>query len=1012
MPLPAAALLDPSCPIRPTWAVFDRAWYLRRYAEARHACAGRPPDAALAYYLAIGAALGHSPSPLFDEVFYLARNIDVAELIRAGNYASGFDHFCRYGHRALSPHWLFDDFLYASLYEDMSLDNLDQHHCHGRYDHWLKAGQRERRTGHFLFDNAFYRLRAREAGVAEAELDAAGPYIHFLYRLDSAEPELASSIYFEPAWYLEHNPAARPEIERGAYNSALHHYLCGDEPALADPVPQFSEQFYRQANPDVAAAIENGFFRSGYQHFIQQGAFELRRPKENIDLLYYRDMHQRVRNDLNLGEVRDAFAHLRLIGLKENLAHNPPETLPEVTEALAKQEFLRRARNGLALFAHRKLNFGCVGKPALSVIMVLFNRFELTMQALCSLRDNFAGNIELILVDNDSTDDTRRIETYVRGAKLLRTGENIGFLRACNAAVPHATAPALLYLNNDTELGHAAITAALARLNTDAKIAAVGAKIIRTHGMLQEAGSIIWNDGITTGYMRDASPLAPEANFVRDVDYCSAVFLLCRTELVKRLGGFDDAFSPAYYEEADLCVRMIGAGYRIVYDPAVVVHHLEFGSAADSEAAMALMRRGRRTFKLKHAEFLQTRPKQSFAAQVFARARNEKRRRVLFLEDTIPIRRLGSGFVRANDGVRAIAAAGYDVTVYPCNGAPHDIMSLLGDFPEDVEVMHDRTIMQLNEFLAERPDYYHAIWISRTHNLARILPILERCGISPKKLPIILDTEAVVTVRDAARHALAGGNQTHDFKAALRAEFALAKKHCRHVTAVSQAEADLLNSAGLKHVSRLGTIRAPNPTEKPFADRAGLLFVAAIHEQDSPNMDALLWYAQKILPALAAEFAGAAPILHVVGHTEPDIDMSLFAGHAHIRLHGSAGDLRPYYNAARVFIAPTRYAAGTPYKIYETASFGLPCVTTNLLAGQLGWQDGADLLAAPVDDAKTFAARIALAYRAEPIWTSLRANALNRLANENTEAEFNATVAAILRATLYKSDTQRLSVVS
>ena len=151
---------------------------------------------------------------------------------------------------------------------------------------------------------------------------------------------------------------------------------------------------------------------------------------------------------------------------------------------------------------------------------------------------------------------------------MLRMERNIGFLRGCNLALADVTAPALLFFNNDIELGHGAVAAALARLGSAAEIGAVGAKIIRTNGVLQEAGSIIWNEGTTIGYMRDAAPLAPEANFVRDVDYCSAVFLLCRTALVRQLGGFDEAFAPAYFEDADLCVRMIGAGYRIVYDPA------------------------------------------------------------------------------------------------------------------------------------------------------------------------------------------------------------------------------------------------------------------------------------------------------------------------------------------------------------------------------------------------------------------------------------------------------------
>ena len=48
----------------------------------------------------------------------------------------------------------------------------------------------------------------------------------------------------------------------------------------------------------------------------------------------------------------------------------------------------------------------------------------------------------------------------------------------------------------------------------------------------------------------------------------------------------------------------------------------------------------------------------------------------------MPLRRLGSGFVRSNDIVHAIVAAGYEVHVYPMNGAPHDVMSLFGDLPE------------------------------------------------------------------------------------------------------------------------------------------------------------------------------------------------------------------------------------------------------------------------------------------------------------------------------------------
>jgi hypothetical protein len=470
MPKPARELLRPGSGIDAAWAVFDMAWYLGTYPEARAAC-GEAPEAALDYYLDAGCRLGHSPSPLFDEAFYLAANPDIAALIEAGQYESGFDHFCRHGHRGLSPHWLFDDALYANLYEDMALENLDRFHCYGRYDHYLKSGQRETRIAHFLFDNRLYRERAIAAGAEAAEIERLGPYVHYLH---SGASELPCSAYFEPRWYRERYPAAQADIEAGHHRSALHHYLTNDSPREFDPVPEFSESFYLSAYADVAAVVETGEIRNGYSHFLRHGAFELRRPRADIDLIYYRDMSTRVRDDLNSGKIRDAFAHLRLIGLAENLPYCPPEQLPDIAEPTAKQLFLLKARNMTALYARHRLDFTPGPAPTLSVVMVLHNQFALTMAALASLRENYSGGIELILVDNGSTDETPRIGSYVSGAIIIRNAENEGFLRACNQGLARASAPALLFLNNDTELGHGCIRAALERLFSREDIGAVG----------------------------------------------------------------------------------------------------------------------------------------------------------------------------------------------------------------------------------------------------------------------------------------------------------------------------------------------------------------------------------------------------------------------------------------------------------------------------------------------------------------------------------------------------------
>lgn len=161
-----------------------------------------------------------------------------------------------------------------------------------------------------------------------------------------------------------------------------------------------------------------------------------------------------------------------------------------------------------------------------------------------------------------------------------------------------------------------------------------------------------------------------------------------------------------------------------------------------------------------------------------------------------------------------------------------------------------------------------------------------------------------------------------------------------------------------------------------------MLFVGAIHEQDSPNYDSLVWFADNVLPLVEREL-GWETRLTIVGYTAPGVRLDRFQDHPRITLRGPVPDLATVYDSHRLFVAPTRYAAGSPYKVQEAASHGLPVVATTLLAEQLEWRDGEELLAIPVDDAATMAERIVTLYRDEALWQRLRDSALARLAAEN-----------------------------
>src|SRR5262249_27500878 len=133
--------------------------------------------------------------------------------------------------------------------------------------------------------------------------------------------------------------------------------------------------------------------------------------------------------------------------------------------------------------------------PEISVILVLYNRAELTLACLRSIAENYSERLEIIVVDNASTDDTSRLLDHIRGANIIRNRENFNFLLAANQAARKARGEYVLLLNNDTQLLPGTLHSALTTIRESRDIGAVGGRLILLDGTLQEAGSIIWRDG-------------------------------------------------------------------------------------------------------------------------------------------------------------------------------------------------------------------------------------------------------------------------------------------------------------------------------------------------------------------------------------------------------------------------------------------------------------------------------------------------------------------------------------
>lgn len=955
----------------PSWAVFDPAWYRATYPDAPEL----PDDALLEWHLRDGQTRAYSPNRYFAEAWQRRFWPGIQALIDGGAYPSAFDAWCRGAHVSRQPHWLFDPAEYFHRFPDLTPDALARAGLVNLYDHYLRLGAPEGRIGHPLFDPAFY---VAHFDPEDARHVRDMPFDHYLRRLERHEPELRPSLFFRPDWYAGRYPAAARLVDAGVYGSLLEHYLCNDTPSAFDPSPWFSEEHYLAANPGIAAALGPAGFRDGFSHFLKYGLQERRSPHPDLDLDWYASRPE-VKAGIAAGKASDAFVHWILIGLPGGLPGRPTPAGP-VLGPEATVMFQRRADAVWSAFASRKIDFSHDGAPSLTAIMVPTGGIARTLVTLTALRACYRGQIDLILIDSGGSAAGEDLETYLTGQTVLRFGVPLTAAASRDAGLVCAAADTVLFLDDGID----PLPGAIERLNSDPSIGAVGARLMSPDGTIFEAGGIVWRDGGLTRYCQGQPPLTPEANFVRDTDYCSTRFLVARKSILDALEDQAEGIAGTGHDSADFCVRIQRAGGRVVYDPGVLVFLPVGPEDPDPD--------GQAAFAAAHQAYLAGQFDPGPEAPLAARGPGRGQRRILFVEDSVPLRRIGSGFVRSNDVVRALAAAGAEVTVYPMRDNGFPFAAIRTELPETVEVMHDRTVADFAAFRAARQGHYHTVWIARTHNLDLIHQTIDAMtGPDGQRVRIVADTEAVASLRRAEQAAVM--DEPFDLEAALRDELRNLGVAAAAV-AVTEAEAEVLRGHFPGPVAVLGHGVAAAPTARPFEERAGILFVGAVHGMTHPNYDGLVWFVDEVLPRIE-ESLGWRTRLTVAGYIGPEANLDRFKGHARVTLRGPMADLTPLYASHRVAVAPARFAAGIPYKVHEAAGLGVPIVTTTLLARQLGWEDGEALGAADRDDPAGFAARVVALHGDEALWTRIRDAALDRVRTQLDRETFAARAVAL-----------------
>ena len=627
----------------------------------------------------------------------------------------------------------------------------------------------------------------------------------------------------------------------------------------------------------------------------------------------------------------------------------------------------------------RPLEFTAAAAPRVAVIVPVYNNWSVTADCLRSLM--MTSNVtpyRVVVVNDGSSDETAERLEEVSGVTVVGDGENRGFLRAVHAGVAATTEEFVVLLNNDTVVTDGWLDALVRTAEADASVGIVGSMLLYPDGILQEAGSLIFNDGRGINYGKGDIPARAWYQFPREVDYCSGASLLIRRTTWDATGGFDLDFAPAYYEETDLAFAARKAGYRVLYQPKSVVFHLEGESYGrqDNPKRTALLERNKARLLEKWGEEIRGHEPPAVKNRAGAAWRSS-RGRLLLVDTNVPETDKDSGSIRMFEVVRVLRNLGYAVTFMSLKQPPNEpYVSQMREL--EVEVIDGR--LNYVEEVARLAPFLRVAILSRPIVGEVMEPVLRQLAPNAK---IIYDTVDLHYIREARRAELENSPEVKAEADRFEVvELGLVRR-CDATLVVTGVEQRILEetvpSAVIREVSN---VHSPIPRQGTFYSRRDILFVGNFNHL--PNRDAVWWFAREIFPQVHAALPDVT--FKIVGsHMPEDIAAIDTPG---VESIGWVHDLVPLYHSVRVVVAPLRYGAGIKGKLGESAAHGVPFVCTSIATEGTFMQHERDCLNA--DSADEFAAAVIRLYSDRTLWESLSVNvqsAIERQCSPDVAAE-------------------------
>jgi len=206
-----------------------------------------------------------------------------------------------------------------------------------------------------------------------------------------------------------------------------------------------------------------------------------------------------------------------------------------------------------------------------SIIILTYNQLDVSKKCFDSIEKyTNKDQIEIIVVDNGSTDGTREYLNSMESIITILNDKNMGFAKGCNQGVEVATGDNILFLNNDTIVTENWLDAMLDLLYSHEKIGMVGPVSNYVSGLQKVQVDYQTDNEINDFAINYCEKVKGKSKQVlRLVGFC----LLVKRELMDILIGFDERFRLGSFEDDDICLRTVLEGYELHIALDSFVHH-------------------------------------------------------------------------------------------------------------------------------------------------------------------------------------------------------------------------------------------------------------------------------------------------------------------------------------------------------------------------------------------------------------------------------------------------------